>query len=322
MADLAAAMGLTPLGLLWLLGAVIAAGIVRGFAGFGSALILMPVASTVLDPFAALAFLTAVELFGPLLNLPAAWREGAPREAGLLLLGAVAGLPVGLWLLSLMSADMFSGVVSGAVFAVVALLLLGWRYEGTLPKAGLGGIGVLGGVLAGAAGLAGPPVILLYLASRRAIAVIRANFLLYLLGSDLLMLGYLAALGRLDPSRRSGRTGPRGALHDRQPARRAPVPAWAGRYIPGGRLWRHSGLRAGWVACVDLAPGVKARPSLLRGPCGEPGKRAKAKAARCVSGDRWPGISTALDRCRLVSRCSGRLGTGQAEREGECDAAR
>ncbi|MEO0830184.1 MAG: sulfite exporter TauE/SafE family protein, partial [Pseudomonadota bacterium] len=91
-------------------------------------------------------------------------------------------------------------VVSLTVFAVVTLLLLGWRYDRSLPRWGTFAIGGLGGTFGGAAGLGGPPVILLYLASSRAVARIRANFLLYLLGIDLLMLANLAALGRLDLS--------------------------------------------------------------------------------------------------------------------------
>lgn len=51
---------------------------------------------------------------------------------------------------------------------------------------------------AGLAGIPGPPVILLYMASAKAIAVIRANFLLYLLGIDVMMLGIFVVFGLLD----------------------------------------------------------------------------------------------------------------------------
>lgn len=52
-------------GLSWLAVAIIAAGLVRGFAGFGSGMIIMAAASSVLSPFAALAFLVVVEFWGP-----------------------------------------------------------------------------------------------------------------------------------------------------------------------------------------------------------------------------------------------------------------
>ena len=49
-------------------------------------------------------------------------------------------------------------------------------------------VGGLGGLLGGFVGVPGPPVIIMYMASTKSIAVIRANFLLYLLGIDILML--------------------------------------------------------------------------------------------------------------------------------------
>ena len=67
-------------GLGWLIIAVCVAGLVRGFAGFGSAMIIMPVASSVLSPVEAVIFLITAELIGPLPNAPAAWRDGAPRD--------------------------------------------------------------------------------------------------------------------------------------------------------------------------------------------------------------------------------------------------
>ena len=186
-------------GLWWLICAIIAAGLVRGFTGFGSAMIIMPAASSVLDPFVALAFLTVVEFWGPLPNLRAAWRTGAPREALKLLLGAVIGLPLGLWALSMLDPDVFGWSVSVIVLVLLVLVMSGWRYAGTLRASGIFGVGTLGGFLGGVAGVPGPPVIMLYMASAQPIAVIRANFLLYLLGIDLLMVAVFLGFGLLEP---------------------------------------------------------------------------------------------------------------------------
>ncbi|MEO9682308.1 MAG: sulfite exporter TauE/SafE family protein [Tateyamaria sp.] len=186
-------------GLWWLIGAIIAAGLVRGFTGFGSALVIMPIASSVLDPFAALAFLTTVEFWGPLPNLHAAWRAGEPRETAKLLAGAVVGLPLGLWALSRLDPAAFGWSVSIVVLVLLALVMTGWRYAGTLRPAGIVGVGTIGGFLGGVAGVPGPPVIMLYMASALPIAVIRANFLLYLLGVDVLMAVVFIGFGLLDP---------------------------------------------------------------------------------------------------------------------------
>jgi uncharacterized membrane protein YfcA len=165
-------------GLGWLVLSIVAAGLVRGFSGFGSALIIMPVASSVLSPFAAILFLTVVEMFGPLPNLRNALQNGALREVGMLLFGAAVGLPVGLALLSLVSPEAFNWAVSIAVLLLLITLMFGWRYEGELRPSGVTGVGVLGGFMAGIIGIPGPPVIIFYMASRNAItmpaAMIRA----------------------------------------------------------------------------------------------------------------------------------------------------
>jgi uncharacterized membrane protein YfcA len=196
MPDLLAQAIATP-GVAWLALAVSVAGLVRGFAGFGSAMIIMPVAASVLSPVEAILFMTAAELIGPLPNLPDALRQGAPREVGRLLLGVLIGMPLGLWGLSMMSPEGFGWIVSGVVLALLVLLLAGWRYHGPLGARLVVGTGALCGFMTGFAGIAGPPVILLYMASQRPAAVIRANFLLYLLGIDLLLFVMLAATGQV-----------------------------------------------------------------------------------------------------------------------------
>ena len=79
------------------------------------------------------------------------------------------------------------------------LLIAGVRYRGVLTKKLIYVAGGFGGLLAGSVGLPGPPVIMLYMASALPIAAIRANFLLYLLGIDLLMFAVFATTGLLDP---------------------------------------------------------------------------------------------------------------------------
>ncbi|WP_415403449.1 sulfite exporter TauE/SafE family protein [Tateyamaria sp. SN3-11] len=185
-------------GLGWLIAAIAAAGLVRGFAGFGSGMIIMAAASSVMSPFAALAFLVVVEFWGPLPNLRAAWREGDLNEAKFLLMGVAIGLPVGLWTLSFVDPELFGWGVSIAILILLAALVSGWRYAGPMGPRMIAGVGTFGGFLGGLAGIPGPPVILLYMASAKAVSVIRANFLLYLLGIDMMMLAIFVVFGLLD----------------------------------------------------------------------------------------------------------------------------
>ena len=186
MHDILAAAG-SGAGLIWLTVAVIVAGLVRGFSGFGSAMIIMPVAASVLAPLEAVIFLAATELLGPLPNIPQAVRQGTRRDIMLLMLGVVTAMPLGIWALSYMSPEPFGWVVSGIVLVLLILLMTGWRYAGPLGPKLTTATGALGGFMTGFAGIAGPPVIMLYMASTLPIAVIRANFLLYLVGIDVLL---------------------------------------------------------------------------------------------------------------------------------------
>ena len=187
-------------GLGWLLIAVLVAGLVRGFSGFGSAMIIMPVASSVLNPVAAIVFLTMTDLLGPLPILPRALKEGNRADVLLLGLGVGVAMPLGVVGLSFMSPDFFGWLVSVTVLGLLGLLMTGWRYRGLLTRPLVLATGALGGFLSGMTGMAGPPVIMLYMASTLPVKVIRANLILYLLIVDLLMIATIAAFGLFEPS--------------------------------------------------------------------------------------------------------------------------
>lgn len=186
---------------LWLLsfGAFLA-GIVRGFAGFGTAMIYLPFAGQVLGPFAALTTLIVKDLIAPLMHVPRALRDGQPRDLVWLLAGAVVSVPLGVWVLSRVAPEVFRWGVSLVTLAMLAALILGLRYQGAITRPLTLGAGAMGGFLAGSVGLPGPPVILLYMASRLPAAAVRATLTLYLILADVLLLGVLGWNGYIVPS--------------------------------------------------------------------------------------------------------------------------
>ena len=187
-------------GLLILSIGALLAGIVRGFAGFGTAMIYLPFAGLVLMPFSALTTLIVKDLVAPLIHVPRALRDGQPRDLVWLMAGAVFFVPLGVWALSRVEADFFRWGVSLVTFAMLAVLILGVRYTGLITRPLTLGAGALGGFLAGSVGLPGPPVILLYMASTLSAATIRATLTLYLILADLLMLGVLGWNGFIVPA--------------------------------------------------------------------------------------------------------------------------
>lgn len=185
-------------GLGWLVFATFLAGMVRGFAGFGTALIYLPIASTVLSPVWAITTLIIMDLVGPLPTVPRAIREGHPRDVLRLAAGLVVTLPLGVAVLLAVSGDVFRVAVSVIAFAMVAALITGWRYRGTVTPPAVYGIGAVSGFLGGAAGIPGPPVILFYMARPLPASVVRATLTLFLLLYDWLMLGMMSFRGALE----------------------------------------------------------------------------------------------------------------------------
>jgi hypothetical protein len=75
--------------------------------------------------------------------------------------------------------------VAAAASLTLAALVSGWRYTGRVGRAGLLGVGASAGVLGGATGLGGPPVILFYLAGPSGAERVRANTILFLCVLDI-----------------------------------------------------------------------------------------------------------------------------------------
>lgn len=184
-------------GLGWILLAAFLAGLVRGFAGFGTALIFLPITSQVVDPVWSIAILIVMDIVGPAPAIPGALKHGHPRDLARLVMGMALMLPIGLSALFVIDPSVFKLAVSLISLAMLAALVSGWRYHGAVTRKTVWTTGAAAGLLGGAAGIPGPPVILLYMASPHGPRVIRANTTAFLFFFDILMLGAFAVTGKL-----------------------------------------------------------------------------------------------------------------------------
>jgi uncharacterized membrane protein YfcA len=175
--------------------AAFAAGIVRGFAGFGTAMVFVPIAALVVEPIHAILIMMTFDLFGPIALLPRAWRDGEPRDVGLLGMGAIIGLPFGIYLLTRLDPIVFRWLISLLALGFLVLLASGWRYRNPLGAMMTGIVGVISGFLCGVAALPGPPVILSYMSSPRAPQVVRGNTMMYLFLVDIMTFAMFAIKG-------------------------------------------------------------------------------------------------------------------------------
>ncbi|MCZ0810653.1 sulfite exporter TauE/SafE family protein [Roseovarius sp. EGI FJ00037] len=182
-------------GLIWLMLAIGAAGIVRGFTGFGTALIFVPIAGIFLPPavIVAVMMLTGLASSGAL--IPRAWGQADRREVGLLAFAALLTVPLGLWLMARMDAHIVRWIVAVVAGLTLLALVTGWRFSGQVSRRGLVGIGGVAGVLGGLTGLTGPAVILFYLAGQAAVQSVRANTILFLGALDVVIVANLLLRG-------------------------------------------------------------------------------------------------------------------------------
>lgn len=185
-------------GLVWITFTFLAAGLVRGFTGFGTALIVMPVAAIFLPVPVAIALVMFAGMFTWPLIVPRAIREADRAEVLVMAFAAVVTAPLGVWLLTFLDREVLRWAVSVAAALTLAALVTGWRYHGRVRGPGLAAIGGAAGVLGGTTGLTGPPVILFYLASTRTAAVMRANTILFLALLDIGIVATMLLRGLID----------------------------------------------------------------------------------------------------------------------------
>jgi uncharacterized protein len=156
----------------------------RGFSGFGSALIFMPLASSMATPRLVAALLLIIDFIGALPMLPDAWRHADRKATAVIVLGALVGVPVGTWLLTRLDPVTTRWIISAFVATLLLLLLSGWRYRGKDHVALSVGIGALSGFCSGLAQTGGPPIVGYWLGRPVASKIARANIVLFFGASD------------------------------------------------------------------------------------------------------------------------------------------
>jgi uncharacterized membrane protein YfcA len=180
----------------WLAFAISAlSGLVRGFSGFGSAMIYMPLIAAIYDPRVAAVTLLLIDTLS---TAPitigsfgrCAWREIVPMFAACAL-----AIPFGAMALVAVDPVLLRWFMACTVFVLLGVLMTGWRYHGTPTLPMTLAVGAYSGFSGGAVQIAGPPVVLYWLGSGNDVATLRANLLVYFLLMDIALCVVYAAKG-------------------------------------------------------------------------------------------------------------------------------
>jgi uncharacterized membrane protein YfcA len=172
------------------------AGVMRGFAGFGTALTLAPVYSVLWGPAVGVPTMLLMEaLIGSQL-LFGAWQHVNRRVAFPMAGAACLTVPFGAWVLFVADPEVLTRAMGGLVILFAAVLASGWRYHGSRPLPLTMAVGATAGIMKGSTGMSGPPVILYMLAGSEEAREHRANLILFfaVLGLVALLPPFLAGL--------------------------------------------------------------------------------------------------------------------------------
>lgn len=175
--------------------AILLAAVVRGFSGFGFSLLSITAISLIMPVSEIVPSIFLLEVAASINLIVGIWREIDWRSLRWLMLGYAIGLPVGTYALIAAPADPAQILLSLFVVATAVMMLRGFRLEQTPGPTASTATGTASGVLNGAFGIGGPPVILFYLSTPGAAAIGRASIIFFFLFTDLLGVAYFATQG-------------------------------------------------------------------------------------------------------------------------------
>ena len=145
--------------LLFVMAAIALAGFLRGFIGFGAALISVPVLSLAYGPHIAVAVVTVMGLPSTLQLLPDTLRHSERSIVLPIALAIFLALPIGTWVLVSVDPNLMKIAISSGVVLMVAFLAKGGQLTEKVSQPILLLAGAIGGLVQGAAGIGGPPVV-------------------------------------------------------------------------------------------------------------------------------------------------------------------
>ncbi|MCY4395413.1 MAG: sulfite exporter TauE/SafE family protein [Rhodospirillaceae bacterium] len=172
------------------------AGLMRGFAGVGSGMLMAPVFAILFGPVQTVAIVILMEIVVTAQLLPGVHREINWKLVLPMGFTAAIFMPFGSWLLVSIDPDLVARFIALVVFISSLILLAGWRYRGGKKLWATIGVGAFSGVLMASTSLGNPPVMVYLLSSRDAAATNRANFTGYF-AITLIMLTALMAFAGL-----------------------------------------------------------------------------------------------------------------------------
>jgi uncharacterized protein len=179
--------------LAWTAAAVViaAASFVMGLAGFGIALVALAFLPYLMSASDAIVLLTIYAAVMSLAMLAHLRKSVEPRALLDLVIGTIAGTPLGVWGLAVLPASILNRLI-GLMLVVAFVLEIRGLYPQKLDGHGWGiGAGALAGAIGGAVGLPGPPVVLYAATQGWSARAVKANLqAFFVVNQGAILIGY------------------------------------------------------------------------------------------------------------------------------------
>jgi uncharacterized membrane protein YfcA len=156
------------------------AGAVRGFTGFGTALVFVPLASGIVPPWQAVIILYIIDSVTTLPLVPSAVRKCTWREVAPLCVGATITVPIGAYFLLTVDPTALRWALGALALGSVGILASGWRYRSLPGSLVSAAVGASSGFLGGLCSFWGPPIAIFWLGGQSRAETVRANIIVFL----------------------------------------------------------------------------------------------------------------------------------------------
>ena len=177
---------------------ILIAASVRGYSGFGFALIGVAGLSIISAPSVAIPPVLVLEIIVGLLLLPPVWREISWRPVLILLAGAIVLTPIVALFLIHVPTDLARIGIALAISAAALVLLFAAKPRAEPSTPTTVATGAVAGLLNGAFGISGPPIVLFFMSGDRAAGVSRASMMACFLVLDAIAVATFAIGGLVD----------------------------------------------------------------------------------------------------------------------------
>jgi uncharacterized membrane protein YfcA len=178
---------------------VFGAAVVRGYSGFGFALLAVTALSLLLPPAEIVSSIFILDVAASVHLLPRVWRDIHWRALRWLAPGCLVGTPIGVYVLAHAPAAPMTLALAVFVLTATILLVRGFALKSLPGPVVTFATGTASGVFNGSFGMSGPPVILFFFSSPAGAAAGRASMIAFFLLTDVTGLACQGWSGLISP---------------------------------------------------------------------------------------------------------------------------